>query len=190
MFQDLLVTEFAPYGALSSEQLAKLEAHYKLLRQWNQVLNLTRIEDVDEAIRFHYCESLFLGGRLPKGPLVVADVGSGAGFPGIPVAILRSDLEVVLIESHQRKAVFLREAAREIPNVRVAGTRAEEWHGSADWVISRAVDPKCVLRAGIAPNYALLLGSPDAPVGSDVVRSPWGDGRIVAVSREIVSRGT
>ena len=190
MFQELLAAEFAPYGALTPEQLAKLETHYNLLLHWNRVLNLTRIEDIGEAVRFHYCESLFLGGRLPKGPLVAADVGSGGGFPGIPVAILRTDLEVVLIEAHQRKAVFLREAARELPNVRIANVRAEEWRGSADWVMSRAVSPGSVVESRVAPNYALLVGVKDVPSGAQTIECPWGQDRIVAVSREIVSRGT
>ena len=74
---------------LPSEQIDLLEAHYNLLTQWNARLNLTRIESVEDAVRLHYCESLFVGTRLPAGPLRIVDVGSGAGFPGIPIAILR-----------------------------------------------------------------------------------------------------
>ena len=189
-FKELLASEFKPYGELSREQLGLLEKHYELLLKWNRLLNLTRIEGLEDAVRFHYCESLFLGGRLPKGPLRVADVGSGAGFPGIPVAVLRPDLEMILIESHQRKAVFLREAARELPNVTVVGMRAEEWRGSTQWVVARAVAPREVLSLAIAPDYALLVGATDIPAGADVIRAPWGAERVVAVSRETVSRGT
>ncbi|HEY6328078.1 MAG TPA: 16S rRNA (guanine(527)-N(7))-methyltransferase RsmG, partial [Blastocatellia bacterium] len=59
-FRELLVAEFSPYGTLSVEQLAQLERHYELLLRWNKSLNLTRIREVEEACRFHYCESLFL----------------------------------------------------------------------------------------------------------------------------------
>src|SRR5678815_5908684 len=92
MFRELLARKFAPYGVLAVEQIDQLEAHYKLLVLWNARLNLTRIESVEEAVRLHYCESLFVGTRLPAGPLRIVDVGSGAGFPGIPIAILRLSL--------------------------------------------------------------------------------------------------
>ena len=125
MFRDLLVREFAPYGSLTVAQLDALQAHYELLTQWNARLNLTRIESVEDAVRLHYCESLFAGTRLPAGPLHIADVGSGAGFPGIPIAILRPECVLTLIESHQRKGVFLREASRNLKNVKVVTDRSE-----------------------------------------------------------------
>src|SRR5579872_6064792 len=118
-FRDLLLVEFRPYAELSGKQLDQLEEHYKLLLRWNERLNLTRIEGVLDSVRFHYCESLYLGLKLPSGPLRVGDVGSGAGFPGIPIAILRPDLDITLIESHKRKSVFLREAVRGLSNARV-----------------------------------------------------------------------
>src|SRR6266404_3596684 len=139
MFRELLAAEFAPYGSLSEDQLAQLERHYKLLVHWNQTINLTRIRKLEEVVRFHYCESLFLARALPLGPLRIVDVGSGGGFPGIPVAIFRPDCTVDLVESHQRKAVFLQEAARELPNVRVIAKRAEACEGRYDWMLARAV---------------------------------------------------
>src|SRR5437868_3656406 len=93
-------------------KLAALEVHYNLLLRWNTVLNLTGITDLDTAVERHYCESIFLAAHLPAGPLRLADIGSGAGFPGLPIAVLRPDCMVTLIESHQRKSVFLREASR------------------------------------------------------------------------------
>src|SRR5580704_17440976 len=107
--------------------------------RWNKTLNLTAIRNREEAIERHYCESLFLGARLPAGALRIADIGSGAGFPGLPVAVLRPDCSMTLIESHQRKAVFLREASRKVLNVRVLAKRAEDVDEEFDWVISRAV---------------------------------------------------
>jgi 16S rRNA (guanine527-N7)-methyltransferase len=180
MFKTLLAAEFAPHGVLSEDQLAALEAHYQLLIRWNQRLNLTRIVDEDAAVKFHYCESLFLGGFLPAGPLRIADVGSGAGFPGIPVAILRPDLEVTLVESHQRKCVFLREAVRSLPNVRVLGERGEAVRDLFDWVISRAVDPGEVLRLKVAPRCALLIGEADAfALKGERQALPWGERRVL-----------
>ena len=84
MFSELLASEFAPYGSLTVEQIDALEAHYNLLVQWNARLNLTRIESVEDAVRLHYCESLFVGTKLPVGPLRIVDVGSGAGLPRNP----------------------------------------------------------------------------------------------------------
>jgi 16S rRNA (guanine(527)-N(7))-methyltransferase RsmG len=199
MFRELLYREFSGFAALSTEQLDLLEEHDRLLRMWNKKLNLTRIHDFSEAVRLHYCESLFLGLALPAGPLTVADIGSGPGFPGIPVSILRPDLNVTLIESDLRKAVFLREAARRLPNVRVLGIRSEACTEVFDWLISRAVSAREILRLPLAPNFALLTGAASAPAGAEIIKSPWGRNRVIAlgVSRgtqspqsEIVSRGT
>src|SRR5881394_2420015 len=104
-FREELSTGFA---GLSESQLNALCDHYRLLLSWNERLNLTRVVSAAEAARIHYVESLFLGAQLPPGALRIVDVGSGAGFPGIPVAILRPECKVDLVESHQRKAVFLR----------------------------------------------------------------------------------
>ena len=151
--------------ALSPEQEAALEAHLDLLMRWNKSLNLTAIRTREEAIARHYCESLFLGTRLPAGALRIADVGSGGGFPGFPVAILRPECSVTLIESHQRKAVFLREASRKVPNVRVLAKRAEDVAETFDWVISRAVsyDDLAPILKKLAPNADLLSGAEAPP---------------------------
>jgi len=180
MFRDLLVREFAPFGELSPRQLEQLEAHYRLLCAWNRKLNLTRIVAEAEAVQLHYAESLYLGRFLPKPSLRIADVGSGAGFPGIPVAIYRPDCSVTLVESHQRKAVFLREASRDIPNVRVLAERAEAVSGRFDWVISRAVSAESVVRLDLAPDLGLLLGQADAGALNGTSEPlPWGESRVL-----------
>jgi len=143
---------------MTAAHKAALEAHYDLMLRWNAKLNLTRITDREEAWKRHYEESVFLAEKLPPGPLRIADVGSGAGFPGIPIAIVRPECTVTLIESHQRKAVFLREATRDLPNVRVLAMRAEEVKEKFDWIVSRAVSPEDVLKLDLAPNIALLTG--------------------------------
>jgi 16S rRNA (guanine(527)-N(7))-methyltransferase RsmG len=180
MFQKLLAAEFAPYGALSTLQLTQLEAHFTALTKWNARLNLTRIRDLQETVQFHYCESLFLGQSLPQEKLRIADIGSGGGFPGIPVAILRPDCEVTLVESHQRKSVFLREATRELKNVQVLASRAEDLKSDFDWIISRAVTPQEVLDLKNARQFSLLIGSEDAEKlrGSSKL-IPWGNRRVL-----------
>jgi 16S rRNA (guanine527-N7)-methyltransferase len=151
--------------------LQLLERHYQLLLRWNQKMNLTRITSLLDAVQYHYCESLYLARFLPKRPLRIVDIGSGAGFPGIPVAVFRPDCSVDLVESHQRKAVFLAEAVRTLPlgNARVVTKRAEDLSGPYDWVISRAVKPDDVLQLHLAPNAAVLGNTGD--------RLPWGESR-------------
>jgi len=189
-FRELLRAEFQPYGELSIGQLDLLEQHYQLLFKWNSRLNLTRISDLVEVVRFHYGESLFVGTALPPGPLSVGDLGSGAGFPGVPLAVFRPDLQIVLLESDSRKAVFLREATREVRNIRVSANRYQQYQGRFDWVVSRAVSPKEILGSGLASNFALLMSAEAAPAGSEVIRLPWGRDRALIVSRGTVPRGT
>jgi 16S rRNA (guanine527-N7)-methyltransferase len=161
-FRDLLVERFA----LPAGQLDALEAHYQLLLRWNRVLNLTSIHDVREAVERHYCESLFLAERLPPGALRIGDLGSGAGFPGFPIAVYRPDCAVTLVESHQRKAVFLREASRKVANLRVAAQRAEEVRETFDFAVSRAVSYADLVPSlgTLAAHAALLTGAEEPPI--------------------------
>ncbi|MGO9261183.1 MAG: 16S rRNA (guanine(527)-N(7))-methyltransferase RsmG [Bryobacteraceae bacterium] len=150
---------------IAPEQAARLEAHFELLTRWNRALNLTRIRDRAEAIERHYNESLFVARHLPSGPLRIVDIGSGAGFPGFPIAVVRPECSVTLIESHQRKAVFLREASRKLPNIKVLARRAEESGETFDWAVSRAVsyaDLGKVL-GRLASHAALLTGAEEPP---------------------------
>jgi 16S rRNA (guanine(527)-N(7))-methyltransferase RsmG len=176
-FRALLVREFAPYALLSSGQIDLLEAHYNLLVRWNARLNLTRIDTVEEAVRLHYCESLFVGTKLPAQPIRIVDVGSGAGFPGIPIAVLRPECTVTLVESHQRKAVFLREASRNLSNVTVVTDRAENLEAEFDWLVSRAVSFDDILKLKLTNNLALLVGGERVPGSGILEPIPWGAGR-------------
>jgi 16S rRNA (guanine(527)-N(7))-methyltransferase RsmG len=177
MFRELLAREFAPFGSLTAQQLDLLEAHHNLLGQWNVRLNLTRIDSLEETVRLHYCESLFVGIKLPVGPLRIVDVGSGAGFPGIPIAILRPDCFVSLVESHKRKAVFLSEASRNLSNVSVVTDRAENLKHEYDWLVSRAVSPDDLLKLKLANNLALLVGNEKLPGFNRREAVPWGASR-------------
>jgi 16S rRNA (guanine527-N7)-methyltransferase len=178
-FKALLASEFSLFGGLTENQLSLLQEHYRLLCHWNKSINLTRVRSVREAVQFHYCECLFLARWLPMDKLRIADVGSGPGFPGIPVAIFRPDCAVDLIESHQRKAAFLREASRQLPNVKVVIKRAEDCASGYDWMISRAVRVEDLLKLKLAPHHALLIGA-DAAKGLETLKLPWGDRRVLA----------
>jgi 16S rRNA (guanine527-N7)-methyltransferase len=190
MFRELLRHEFAPWGNLSELQLDQLDRHQQLLTAWNRRLNLTRIQDPMDVVRLHYCESLFVSTVLPTGPLRVCDLGSGAGFPGIPLAVVRPELTVALIESDQRKSVFLREASRDLRNVQVITMRFQDCKADFDWMVSRAVSLEEILASRSAPSFALLLSEAAAPPGSSLIRLPWGRDRVLAVSAGAnVSRG-
>lgn len=188
MFPEVLRPVLSGIIDLSPGQVAALEAHYELLLRWNRVLNLTRIQNLEEAVERHYGESLFLAAHLPAGRLRIADVGSGAGFPGFPVAIARPDCVVTLIESHQRKAVFLREATRGIGNVRVLAQRVEAVSQTFDRAISRAVsyDDLSGALKRIAESVDLLTGA-DEPPGSmgmswaAPIALPWGSHRFLRI---------
>src|SRR5215831_14906739 len=168
-----------PVVPVSDEQIERLERHFSLLLKWNARMNLTRVTDPAEAATRHYGESLFLAARLTPGK--VLDIGSGAGFPGIPAAIVRPDCELLLIDSNRRKAVFLREASRDLPNVRISARRAGDIEDRYDWAISRAVAPAEILALNLASHLALLVGEEDTGTGFELTPLPWGDHRVLAV---------
>ncbi|MEK6708614.1 MAG: 16S rRNA (guanine(527)-N(7))-methyltransferase RsmG [Pseudomonadota bacterium] len=126
--------------ALPQATQARLLQYLALIRKWNQVHNLTAVREPETMLPRHLLDSLAV---LPHiaGPRIV-DVGSGAGLPGIPLALVRPDWHVVLLESNHKKAVFLQQARIELQleNVEVVAERAENFHPEAKFntVISRA----------------------------------------------------
>lgn len=129
---------------LAPEMRARLLEYVALLVKWNRTYNLTAIRDPLAMVAHHLLDSLAVLPHLPlsaeRGRL--ADAGSGAGLPGIPLAVARPHWQVVLAESSQKKAAFLRQAAIELklPNVEVHEGRVESWRPQQlfDVVISRA----------------------------------------------------
>lgn len=195
MFAELLRARLDGIFELPPGQIERMRQHYELLVRWNQVLNLTSVRNVEEAVERHYCESVFAAIHLPVGELSIADIGSGGGFPGIPMAIVRPDCRVALVESHQRKATFLREGARDLKNVHVVAERAESVKGEFDWVACRAVrysDISGSLKR-LGRNAVLLTGEVRAEElpgfeWQEPIRLPWGDRRYLWIGQ--VSRGT
>lgn len=186
MFAELLAQKLSGILSLNSKQLQALEAHYQLLLRWNRTLNLTTVTSVEEAVERHYCESLFLAAHLPLDPLQILDIGSGAGFPGVPVTILRPDCSVILLESHARKAVFLREATRDFANVKVKAARGESLAETFECAVSRAVSYKDLapILKKIRRRVDLLTGAegPPAELGftwEAPIPLPWGRQRFL-----------
>ena len=106
-----IANSLAPYitAPLADPQLAKIAAYLKLLKKWNQTIPLTSIEDDSEIVARHFGESIFAGRFLGLGTGRLADVGSGAGFPGLPLRIVFPSVRVTLIEPNLKKCAFLRE---------------------------------------------------------------------------------
>ncbi len=192
MFAEQLAYRLAGTADLTAAQVGALEAHYKLLCQWNPRLNLTTVTGLEEAVERHYCESLFLARHLPSKKLRVVDIGAGAGFPGLPLAVARPDCLITLVEAHQRKAVFLREASRAIPNVRVLSERADHVLERFDLAVSRAVsygDLAAVLKC-LAPAADLLTGVDEPPeelgfAWDAPIPLPWGRQRFLRIGRRL-----
>lgn len=133
--------------------------HERLLQIWNPRINLTRITDPQEVARRHFGEALFLA-RETQLSGTVADLGAGAGFPGLPIAAMDSRIQMLEVESVAKKATFLKEVTRGWANVRVSGSRIEDLPGNFDWVVMRAVAVEPLIRrlAELAPQAALLVG--------------------------------
>jgi 16S rRNA (guanine527-N7)-methyltransferase len=126
--------------ALGGAQRARLEQYLLLLEKWNRVYNLTAIRDRERMITHHLLDSLAVVPHV-RGPRVL-DVGSGAGLPGIPLAVANPALQLTLLDSNHKKVAFMRQAIGELglANAAVVAERVESWPTEArfDTIVSRA----------------------------------------------------
>jgi 16S rRNA (guanine527-N7)-methyltransferase len=125
------------------QQVQQIQQYMRILLAWNDKVNLTAIRDPREILYRHFCESMYGVVTKPVENGRLADVGSGAGFPGVPLKILRPDLQVLLIEANVKKATFIAEVIRELglTDTRVMVSRYEELGEEVaplDMVCSRA----------------------------------------------------
>ena len=137
---------------VSRETNALLQRHLQLLRQWQPRINLVAASTLDDAWQRHVVDSAQLLDHIPTDAQNIVDIGSGAGFPGLVLAILGAP-GVTLIEADKRKAAFLREAARAVgcTDVQVLAGRVEDAQVRADVVTARALAPLPQLLSWSAP---------------------------------------
>ena len=145
---------------LSAEVRAKLLAYVELIHKWNRVYNLTAVREADRMLTHHVLDSLAVVPHIRGTRLL--DVGSGAGLPGIPLALAMPQSHVTLLESNHKKATFLKQATIELnlSNADVVNERVETWRapGEFDVVISRAL-------ADLS-EFVMLAGRHCAPGGA------------------------
>ena len=124
--------------ALDDAAIERLLAYVELLERWNAAYNLTAVRDPADMVTRHLIDSLAIARHVQGATL--ADLGSGAGLPGIPLAIAAPEREILLVDSNGKKARFLREAVRRLglARVRVAESRVENVEGSFDCITARA----------------------------------------------------
>ncbi len=143
----LMAAGLAP---LDDETAGRFEAYISLFLRWNARLNLSAVRDEEGIISRHFIESIAVARKLPPGICTLLDFGSGAGLPGIPIALCRPEIAVTLAESQTKKVAFLQEAVRVLGiEAKVHAQRAEVLRTVFDCVVLRAVDkmPKAVAEA-------------------------------------------
>jgi 16S rRNA (guanine527-N7)-methyltransferase len=179
---------------LLPEQLQQIQLYLDLLLKWNAKISLTAVRNPEEIVRRHFGESLFAGEHLKlESASSLADLGSGAGFPGLPIKILAPQLHVTLIESQQKKATFLREVIRtlEMKNAFAHAGRGEDLELRAQIVTMRAVErfeaalPTAASLVEPAGKLALLIGAAQSSAARNALPNfDWQNPIAIPESRE------
>ena len=190
-----LLRPFTIDASLSARTLGRLQLYLDLLLRWNARMNLTAVRDPEQIVTRHFGESLFAAQVLlseREGTAQsrnLADVGSGAGFPGIPMKLFAPQLELTLIESNNKKATFLREVIRalELDHAEVFCGRAEHWGKTADLVTLRAVEqfervlPAAAELVTPAGKLCLLIGARQLTAARELLGADWSWRKPIAV---------
>ncbi len=166
------------------DQVLQIQQYIEILLVWNEKVNLTAIRDPLEILYRHFCESMYASVAVPVENGRLADVGSGGGFPGLPLKIIRPNLRVFLVESNLKKATFLAEVVRELglKDTQVLVRRYEELSeemAPLDYVCSRALGefPDFLEWAGSkqtgAKQVILWIGARDLPEIQKITTWDW-----------------
>ena len=160
---------------LNQAQRTSVRTYLRLLAKWNSRVNLTRLVQVEDELRFHFFESFWLAQRFLEPRHAVVDVGSGAGFPGLAMQLYYPGLSLTLIEKNFKKTVFLKEVARALL------LRARVVHGkvetAADWegvqvVTVRGLKPSTALTDALSRRHIPLLALHGENPGRTLKRLP------------------
>ena len=196
-----IAARLQPFARLSQEQLVQTSIYLDLLLKWNAKINLTAVRTPEEIVSRHFGESFFMASRVLPGTEAtsVIDLGSGAGFPGLPLAIFVPWASVTLIESNTKKAVFLNEviAMLKLKNVVVLRQRGEDYSQTARLVTMRAVEdfqrslPMALRLVERAGRIALMIGAGQVALAKSIAREvvwaepvpvPESEARVLLVS--------
>ncbi|MGH9500090.1 MAG: 16S rRNA (guanine(527)-N(7))-methyltransferase RsmG [Terriglobales bacterium] len=180
LLQPFLATPGKP-ASLSAGQLSHISTYIDLLLRWNARVNLTSIRQPEAIVTRHFGESFFAARQLFPEPGLSAsliDVGSGAGFPGVPIKLWAPQLQLTLIDSAHKKVAFLRQLARSLTltDINVVTGRAEAYSGPpADVVTLRAVErfssavPTAARLVAPGGRLALLIGHAQTAQAADLL---------------------
>jgi 16S rRNA (guanine527-N7)-methyltransferase len=198
-----IIEALEPYGVQPTTDLvAGIKTYVELLLKWNKSVSLTTVAKPEEILAFHFGESLFALPMLPVEKSRLADVGSGAGFPGIPLGMARPSLDVALIEPNAKKFAFLNEVIRQvgIGNVTAVRARTVDLQASSDRfdiITARAVGKFDELlgwaKDKLTPRGQLVLwlGGEDAKQISNDIRFEWSpEVRIPHTDRRLILAGS
>ncbi len=198
-----LLQPFLGGSELPPKLLDQVRLYLELLLRWNARVNLTAVRAPEQIVTRHFGESLFAAQVLARHTAshraratTLADVGSGAGFPGIPIKLLMPGIELVLIESHNKKATFLREVVRalSLDHAQVFCGRAEQWQGTADIVTLRAVEqfahalPIAANLVGEGGLLCLLIGQQQVGAAHQLTTGAWRWSEPIAVPNSAARR--
>ncbi len=177
---------------LSALQLQDISTYIDLLLKWNARINLTAIRNPEEIVTRHFGESLFLARHVfPETPpdiFRVIDLGSGSGFPGLPLKIWTPQIHLTLVESNQKKATFLREVSRALTltNVNVYADRAETLLVPRNSVTIKEVSPT-LERAPVRERSPILPRSQTTSVDLVTFRAIERFGEILPLAAALIS---
>ena len=185
-----LLRPFLGDTPVSAELAPQLQTYLELLLRWNTRINLTAVRAPEQIVTRHFGESLFAARLLRDAGAftsggdarpILADVGSGAGFPGLPIKLLAPHIRLTLIESQNKKATFLREVVRAlgVKDAEVHCGRAETWKHTANVVTTRAVEKFATIlpiaARLVVPHgrLCLLAGASQVEAVSQVLGARW-----------------